>query len=541
MNKSDSKRGVDPLLGLLAGGFILFIVYRVTPRASDWLQSYYAANQVMLTLFGILVVLLFAALLFSKTRNWIIDWLEDDATLEPDENSVFLGHEYKTGKKIYLRDEFRLMHTQVIGTTNAGKTGSVILPWAVQDMQDGKGLIIIDGKADSDFLKKLYSYAIQAGRAQDFMVLSLANPYISSTYNPFSKGTPELIAERFFASLQMTEEYYKSIQFIAFKLVIALIQRRGEVPMPGLVKLLLSDKKALASWANGLTDEGLIAQLEKIIEKSEDDFKKDFSGIVTALEYFSSGVNAMLFNTRNSEIDISDVIRRQKICYVQLPTMQFPFLGEVTGKLLLQSIQSVVSEIQTGQKKPKHMFSIYLDDFNDYIYSGFASLLNKSRSGNIGVVFSHQSLGDLEKVGPDFKQIVLTNTNVKIVMRSNDPDSAEHFAKTFGTKTVELTTERQSKGLWGTKKTGEQSVRYAEEFLFHPNVFKRELGLGEAVISIPHKSRTILKRVKFKTVEDIDPISMPIRDLPKLDLLKLVKLDSSSKPKPSIMEKQKNT
>ncbi|WP_158244687.1 TraM recognition domain-containing protein, partial [Pseudomonas sp. MPBD4-3] len=82
----------------------------------------------------------------------------------------------------------------------------------------------------------------------------------------------------------------------------------------------------------------------------------------------------------------------------------------------------------------------------------------------IGVVFAHQSLGDLEKVSPDFKQIVLTNTNIKIIMRSNDPDSAEHFAKTIGTVSGEKTTERRKKSLLKSENTGDQSVRVTEEY-----------------------------------------------------------------------------
>jgi len=81
-------------------------------------------------------------------------------------------------------------------------------------------------------------------------------------------------------------------------------------------------------------------------------------------------------------------------------------------------------------------FSCILDDFQDYIYEGFGTILNKSRSANVGVVFCHQSLGDLDKVSEAFRNVVLTNTNIKIVMRMNDPETCDHFASTFGTKTT---------------------------------------------------------------------------------------------------------
>ena len=76
----------------------------------------------------------------------------------------------------------------------------------------------------------------------------------------------------------------------------------------------------------------------------------------------------------------------------------------------------------SGAQPKNRFFGCYLDDFQDYIYEGFAALLNKSRSANVGVVFSHQALGDLKKISDSFANVVSTNTNIKVVMSSNDPD-----------------------------------------------------------------------------------------------------------------------
>ena len=144
------------------------------------------------------------------------------------------------------------------------------------------------------------------------------------------------------------------------------------------------------------------------------------------------------------------------------------------------------------------------------------------------MVFSHQSLGDLEKVSPDFKQIVLTNTNIKVIMRSNDPDSAEHFAKMIGTKTIEKATDRSTRTFFGSQKTGDQSIRETEEYLFHPNLFKSELERGEGVVVIPHPKGTEVRKIKFATCPDLPMISLPIRDLPTLDLSKESKYQGQS-------------
>jgi type IV secretory pathway TraG/TraD family ATPase VirD4 len=459
-----------------------------------------------------------AALGIALLWNRHLDKSEERFVTEKDTESVLLGEDVDTGKEVYLKPVFRTMHTQLIGTTNAGKTASVILPWAVDDIERGRGCLIVDGKSDRGFLDKLYAHVIKAGRQRDFMVFSLASPHLSATFNPFCQGTPEQITERVFSAFNFTDEYYRSVQFSALRTVVALLMRRGQRPMPGVIRECLRDKKKLEGWLDGLNDPNISQDVQAILKVDDEELERKYSGLVTALGHFSQGETMPLYNTRHPEIVLSQVLRQQKICYFQLPTMQFPFLGEATGKLLLQSLQSTISELQVEGDRLKELFSVYLDDFNDYIYPGFTSLLNKSRSANVGVVFAHQSLGDLEKVGPDFKQIVLTNTNIKVIMRSNDPESAEHFSKTIGTVSSEKTTERRTKALLGHEDTGEQSVRNVEEYIFHPNVFKSELGLGEGVVLIPHAQGRVVKRVQFRMVDELPVLRMPIRDLPEVDL-----------------------
>ena len=117
------------------------------------------------------------------------------------------------------------------------------------------------------------------------------------------------------------------------------------------------------------------------------------------------------------------------------------------------------------------------------------------------MTFAHQSLGDLNKVSPEFKDIIIENTNNKIILKINDPESADFFASYIGTNSTEKVTERQSRGFIGTQKSGEQSVRETEEFIVHPNVFKSELSPGDAVaiITNPSAPRKI-ERIKCERI-----------------------------------------
>ena len=417
--------------------------------------------------------------------------------------------------EVHLKAEFRPMHTQVCGTTNAGKTASVVLPWIARDIELQRGLIIVDGKSDRAFLEQIYAHAVQNGRQDDFMVFSLAQPSISSTFNPFAQGTPDQITERVFSSFSFTDEYYRAVQYAALRTIVALLMHRGQIPMPGVIRELLLNRDKLKGWSASMQDDNLASDVNALLREDAGEFHKRYSGLITALGHFSQGPTAPLFNTRTPEIVLADVIKNRKICYFQLPTMMYPFLGAATGKLVLQCLQSTISEMQVGGKENPSLFSVYLDDFNDYIYPQFISILNKSRSAGIGIVFAHQSLGDLKKVGEEFTESFLTNTNIKVIMRSPDPVSAEYFASSIGTKTGEKVTERRSHFLLGLKRnTGEQSARDVEEYVIHPNVFKSKLGTGEGVVVIPYPKGRIVKRVKFAMVPRLAPLRLPIRDLP---------------------------
>ncbi|HND86618.1 MAG TPA: TraM recognition domain-containing protein, partial [Pseudobdellovibrionaceae bacterium] len=112
-------------------------------------------------------------------------------------------------------------------------------------------------------------------------------------------------------------------------------------------------------------------------------------------------------------------------------------------------------------------------------------------------------------LGDPVANSILTNANLKIFMRGNDPDSAEYFSKVIGTLTSTKTTERQTKSLFGVNKSGEMSARDVEEFAIHPNIFKRDLGVGEAIMIVPHERGSKTVRIKFNKTDDLEPVPIP--------------------------------
>ncbi len=483
---------------------ILFWIYKQIPIILHFIFSHkYLFGAIFSVMTTFAYVYLKQKILKLREKN------REDKILETEtEDSFHIGIS-EDNKDIYLPESARVRHTQVVGTTSAGKTESVIIPWAVRDIEKGRGFIIIDGKSDRSLLDKLYAYCALHKRTKDFRLFSLVNIEESHTYNPLTDGEPEEVAERVFASFTMENEYYRAVQFEIFKQVLMIFHKANEIPTFLKLTQSISDPNILLALAENGKDQLLINWAAKFKGLSKDTLDERTSGLLNQLGFFTSGKTAKLFNTENPSINIEKAMGEGLIIYFQLPAMKAPTLGKATGKMLLQNIQSAVSYRHNDKNKNFPLFSIFLDDFTEYITPSFVTLLNKSRSANVGVVFAHQALGDLAVLGEAIKNTIITNANLKIFMRSNENESAEYYAKSYGTKAGTKITERQTKTNLGTEKTGEGSVRDVEEFIFHPNIFKRELSIGEAVMIVPLNKGTHAVRLKFEKLDDLEPIVIP--------------------------------
>lgn len=500
------EKGMFPNFVFLGLGLVFLTKW--VDRINLWLSHPKNAYGLGVLAFLIGIIIFFA----TKEKR---DELKEERKAEKEilgkaHGAVYCG-ETVEGESAWVKTNQRSMHTQIIGTTNAGKTESVILPWAIQDIQSGRGLLIIDGKADNSLLQKLYGYACEAGRKDDFRLFSLSHLEESFQFNPLKGGTAEEITERVFNSFDFENPHYRNIQYEVLKQILRIFEEAGEkVTFQRLYQVLLWPE-FLEGMSQKSEDANLKQWLASFQALEAKDRENRTSGLITAIGHFAHGRAASLFNGYESSFTLDDALKNNLIVYFQLPVLLSPFLGQATGKLVLQSLQAATANRHRslGEKK---FFSVFLDDFTEYLYPGFVSILNKSRSANVGIAFAHQALGDITNLGDSVANSILTNSNIKVFMRGNDPESAEYFSKVIGTVKATKFTERQTQGLLSTTKTGEVSARDVEEFKVHPNTFKQELGVGEAIMIVPHPRGSKTVKIKFRKWDDL-----PSRDIPLVE------------------------
>ncbi len=396
-------------------------------------------------------------------------------------HEVFLGISMTSRRSCYLHTETRRMHCHVVGSTGCGKTDSLILPLLFQDMEQGRGALLMDAKGDMETFEKIHRHIQRIGREKDFFFFSLAYPQKSNTYNPLFMGNPTELKDKIISSNIWTEEFYKSKAEEALLMLLKGFRDIGEtVTFQKIYELLCSSKK-FVEFSDQLKDKDLQRDMMEIIKRYPA-FQDELAGLKAVLGSVAQSEFAHLLVEEKPQIDLLNAYQKKQIVYFQLNTQGYQETAKRFGRIVLQDLKAVSNHIQSYiPEKERSFFPIFVDEFSNFAYEEFIEFLNKARGAHLGLTIAHQSLGDLQKVGDYFMKQILENCNIKIVMRQDDPQSIEIYSRISGTEKTFKDTQQVQEDFVSQSPTGMGTIRVVEEFRLKPNTI-RELARGETGI-----------------------------------------------------------
>ncbi len=150
---------------------------------------------------------------------------------------------------------------------------------------------------------------------------------------------------------------------------------------------------------------------------------------LTSPEFRNSSIH------EEKEIDLLDVMKKNQIAYFQLNLNSYGFLGKKIGKILVQDLKVISSQIQSGQVDFKPLLlGVLIDEFGSFATPDFSDFLKQVRSAGTGVHLFCQGLADLNVVSQSFSNQVLGSAATKIILRQDVKRTLEKWAFTAVTR-----------------------------------------------------------------------------------------------------------
>ena len=333
------------------------------------------------------------------------------------------------GEPLFLAPALRQStHMHVIGGSGKGK--SKFFEWMVrQDVDEGHGFCVVDwhGTLYKDLLR--YLAQLRVGLRQDFRSVVLLNPsqpdYITG-FNPFMNQGADIatqVSRRIDATIRpwgITDTNLMPTFERVCRLLYTFAVEQGET-LPNAAQLLQFDKTELREYAiNVVSDPYIRQQWHELSQiKNFRDWKEFVLSTENRLSRFLASKTIKRFmGMTTGNLNLMEAMDEGKIVLINLGSSSFldRESARVFASLLLNEFFETAmlraNEAPVGQK-PKP-FTLYLDEFQEYITEDIASMLDQVRKGGLHMVLAHQHLGHLVD-NQQLLQSILTNARIRAV------------------------------------------------------------------------------------------------------------------------------
>lgn len=414
-----------------------------------------------------------------------------------DSSNVPIGVDVRTGSVVTLSEQRRSSHVIVLGATGSGKT-ILLCNQVLHAIRHGLPCLVIDPKGEDSTLQMIRS--IGEKLAQDFearlKVFRMSNPAASCSYNPLKHGTANQLKDRILEALNWSEQYYQSIAGDFLTVFTACYEKLGAQLTLDTVSRVLGEKREQHDVLRRLKDqmkegdgrsEELFRRLSVLLEKMK---AEDLMGLQAQLSILNNPTigHKLSFSSAVDEIDLREVLRQGQIAYFQLDTLGNPDTARRLGRMIVEDIKGLASEVyRTVPEDQRRFFPIFIDEFGSFASREFIEVLKQIRGARFATHLFTQGLEDLDAVSKEFRRQAGSNPITKIGFRLDDNETVNEVCSMAGT--VETTEQSyQIEGTFAPMKTGLGNLRETRQMRVEHDVFKN-LQVGQAVVIEKSPSR----------------------------------------------------
>lgn len=382
------------------------------------------------------------------------------------------------GRAIKLTERELFHHMLLLGTTGSGKT-TAAMSVLTQAIHGGWGVVMLDLKGDPDNAAQLAGAARDAGCA--YRQFSFTPGERCDRWQPLEAGDPAARMSKVICLSQWSEPYYQSACERFAQLAFVLMDRNEQRPtFEALIDLLDTPAKAMPlAQTLPVGERGRIEQyLTRLL--ADRGQMSALAGLAARIGTLTDLGGSLRSTNTSSTLELAALSASGGVACFSLNSARSQVTAAQLGALAVLDIQSMVAKrIASGQiTRP---VIVCVDEFSALEADQLLGLFARARSSRVAMMLATQELSDLARVREGFADQILGLANTKLLMRQELASSAETLAQLAGTTTRTKRTEQTDRKLLISSDTGMGTRRDVEEFVVHPNTFKR-LRRGEAVL-----------------------------------------------------------
>jgi intracellular multiplication protein IcmO len=413
-----------------------------------------------------------------------------------------------------IENDKLMRHLAIIGQSGVGKTVlGMNLLW--QQTARGGGWLFIDAKLDKDVRDQLAYMARVFGREDEFYVMNVDDPDNSNTYNPILNGDPDSIASRLMNLLPAADnnpgaDFYRQQANYALIVLIGALQAANKRYTFLDLAIMLQSAAAIGrveSLVPFKSEAFMILQVfldsfkkqdKTGVKVDVDKLKNVLGGMSGRIAQFAQGKFGKVFNTTTPEIDLTDIVKNNKMCYVMLPTMEKDVQALNLGKMVLSDLRTTVAKMQglTKADRPNPPFICFADEMGSYVMPGISRVFEQARSAGIMMIPAFQTFSNLASVSPEFEEMIIGNTWTKAFFKMGSTESATKAADFIGQErkyqysvSASSSESNSAQSLRVTPEASQsesggvgESWRQMEDYRISPDKLTR-MGVGECVVA----------------------------------------------------------
>ena len=365
----------------------------------------------------------------EKTRNMVMN--------SPEMNTTFLGVTPGRGgrKDIGIPDRYRNLNVLVPGAIGEGKTQATVHA-VLSDIRKGNGVLAAGPKGD--FINEILA-KVPEDRLDDVL-------YINPRFNP-ALNVLEPVAEN-----RLPDEVLANQKAMITDELVQLFEQRSENfggRYANIFKALLrahlqlnieeGESNTLMDVYQCVRSDDREDQLERLKSKISDpilrddlDFAKelndsDLDPIAHRIREFATETVRPMIAAEESSVDFVEVVDEGNIVLVEVQKGELGLdVAQSTVSIVLSKLWSAIQSQVVKPEEERENFYLYLDEFQNFGTSDsvLSTMLTEGREYGLGCWLVTQLL-NREEISRDFRETVLTNTQSKLVFRTESSDAKQ--------------------------------------------------------------------------------------------------------------------